>query len=187
MRGPLRETLKEVDDGTRRFLEARQALSERLKRRQLVFYGRCRGERDFIAIDPTHWIDYNIDFSRDGILTDIRPTSTNPFHSRYEDIRAERDEILKRWPEKESIPVGISKAVSDACRYFCSMMRASPDFPTMTKGEAIKIAKARFPGLSERGAIGAWDKAVQDAGAAAWSKPGRRPKKNQGTENETPD
>jgi hypothetical protein len=104
--------------------------------------------------------------------------SASPDDARaLQDIRLSRDDVLRRWPGGQgSAPPhrGGTIGAEHGCRlWLISLMKADPNTPRPKQG-LRKEAKARFPGISNRGFDRAWAAAIVQSGAVRWSAPGRR-------------
>lgn len=72
-----------------------------------------------------------------------------------------------------------SKSKTECERWLCSLMRASPDKPTMIKMDLFKEAQKKWPNtLSERSFDAARNEAIRKTGAWAWAEPGRPSKRS---------
>jgi hypothetical protein len=67
-------------------------------------------------------------------------------------------------------------AAENRCfRWLIEEMRKSPDSSPKSREDFLVEAKTKFRGLSDRAFERAWKNAINQTGAEAWSKPGRRP------------
>jgi hypothetical protein len=99
---------------------------------------------------------------------------------RWQRLMVEKERVRSRWPfdsqaEKQSATPAIVSAENACRKWLESQMRVSPKKRPKPRGDFFTEAAKKFDGLSERGFVRAWDRAMQSSGAA-WSRAGR-PKK----------
>jgi hypothetical protein len=76
--------------------------------------------------------------------------------------------------QHENAAKSSNRAKAACIDWLLAEMRLSPTERTKPKDEYWKIAKGKFPGLSERSFQAAWATAIKGAAAESWSKPGSR-------------
>lgn len=87
----------------------------------------------------------------------------------YTRIKLKRDDLLKLWP-----PIAATVNVEQNCRrWLIEQMRESKTVKRFTKAFFKEAAKKKFPTLSGRQFLRAWNDAIEASGATAWKRPGR--------------
>lgn len=125
-----------------------------------------------------HWMDYSIERNARGFL-DVEGGDMIDGNQ----LRVERDEVLKIWPQELPARASARKDEKNATELLTKRMKESPNNPTMTKNEALDWLKSQFPSLGVRAGDRAWASAIELAKATAWGEGGRRPSANR---NRTP-
>ncbi len=84
-------------------------------------------------------------------------------------LQVKKADILSRWPK----PSPAIKTEAECCRWLIDEMRQSPTVRPKPKAQFWKTARTRFKAIGLRQFERAWDKALDETGAANWAKAGR--------------
>ena len=161
-----------------RFLETTLTeLHEALKIGEIHAHGIMGPEPAIREIPKATWSAYVMGYElRNGLIYLHLFRSGADFPDRcISHLRFERREVLARWPSRcgtAAVP-STAGAEHECTTWLRETMQASPGQPRPKSGlkdEALQ----KFPKLSGRGFDRAWDRAIAEAGAENWSRPGRR-------------
>jgi len=147
-------------------LELRRALSDG----RLTADGFNRNG-DLVEIPAREWPRLQHFEERDRDVFKFHPLDQ---YETYSEVLFQRDELLREWPR----PVGKAKSEIECRRWLIGLMRESPARRTHPKAELRNIAFRKFKPISLRQFNGAWNRAIEEAGALQWKKAGRTPKKS---------
>lgn len=126
---------------------------------------------DLVEIPAREWTRLQRFEERERDVFKYRPLDPSP---PYTDVLFRRDDLLRRWPKAGSR----ARSEVECRRWLISVMRESLMHRPGPKAEFRIKAMKQFVGLSLQQFNRAWDRAIEETGAAQWKKPGRPPKKS---------
>jgi hypothetical protein len=115
-----------------------------------------------VFIDQEHW-SQNLN---DKLYEKGQPSPT------WTQLQVRKDQVLLQWPR----PAPTSSSETGCVRWLLAEIKKSPERRSRPKEQFKTEAQRKFPGLADRQFERAWQKAIGESGATAWSRHGPIPR-----------
>lgn len=148
-----------------------------LQQGEVISYGLYGPEPTVVEIPRETWFTYALAVGEvhPGVLFLVAAIDDADTTNTIRHLKLRRFDVMRRWPvpgvtKSPASTVGVERECSLWLR---GLMRIAPGQPK-SKSSMRAAAAQRYPSLSKRGFDRAWERAVEESGATAWSRSGRR-------------